>query len=138
MAKAIWESQLIMNSVFIADRPQRYERVFKMDILYAQAEGAWVDVVTAKKTYNLSTNLGTIEPQLDPAYFLRVSRKHVINVHRVEAIQGNLLLVAGHQILMGRQFRTALLERLPILKTKFLVGTNAIPAGFGAAQTADK
>ncbi len=126
MTKSILESQWIADSVFIADQHQRYERVFKMDIIYVQAEGGWVGVVTVKKTYNLSTNLGTVEPQLDPVYFLRVSRKYVINVHHIEVVQGNTLLVAGHQIIMGRQFRAALLERLPILRTKYLVHAEGV------------
>jgi DNA-binding LytR/AlgR family response regulator len=110
---------LLTDSVFVVTTSQRYEKIAKNDILYVQAEGSWVDIVTADKTYRLSTNLGQIEPQLDTKYFERVSRKYIVNLHHIEAVHGSQLFIRDMNILIGKQYRDGLLSRLPILRTKF-------------------
>ncbi|GAB3983307.1 hypothetical protein GCM10028806_56380 [Spirosoma terrae] len=109
---------LLLNSVFVVTTNQRYQKIAKHDILYVQAEGSWVDIVTMEKTYRLSTNLGQLESQLDDEIFCRVSRKHIINLNHISAIQGGLLFVWDTEILIGKQYREALISRLPILRTK--------------------
>ncbi|WP_149241792.1 LytTR family DNA-binding domain-containing protein [Dyadobacter sp. 32] len=114
------DSQLLSESIFISGKEQRYEKVLYQDILYFQAEGGWVDLVTnpAGKKYRISTNLGNVEPQLNPTVFLRVSRKHIINIHHVIAVQGNMVFVGDDEILIGRLYKDDLFVRLPILRTK--------------------
>ena len=110
----------LTDCVFVITTHQRYEKIVRDEILYLQAEGSWVDIVTMKKSYRLSTNLGTVEPQLDPAFFGRISRKHIVNLHHIDSLQGNELKIQGKSLLMGRQYRETLLSRLPILRTKYL------------------
>jgi DNA-binding LytR/AlgR family response regulator len=109
---------LLTDCVFVVTTNQHYEKIAKNDILYLQAEGSWVDIVTVEKNYRLSTNLGSVEPQLDADYFGRVSRRHIVNLHHVNALRGNQLFVQGIEILIGKQYREGLLSRLPILRTK--------------------
>lgn len=112
----------LTDCVFVVTTSQRYQKIATADILYVQAEGSWVDIVTVSKTYRLSTNLGQIEPQLDALVFSRVSRKHIVNLHHITAIQGGQLFVQDVQILIGKQYREALLSRLPILRTRLEQG----------------
>ncbi|WP_026308983.1 LytR/AlgR family response regulator transcription factor [Spirosoma spitsbergense] len=106
------------DCVFVVTTNQRYQKIAKGDILYVQAEGSWVDIVTADKTYRLSTNLGQVEPQLDANSFSRVSRKHIVNLHHITAIQGGQLFIGEVAVLIGKQYREPLLSQLPILRTK--------------------
>ena len=106
------------DCVFVVTTNQRYQKIAKSDILYVQAEGSWVDIVTVDKTYRLSTNLGQVEPQLDAQSFSRVSRKHIVNLHHITAIQGGQLFIGEVAILIGKQYREPLLSQLPILRTK--------------------
>lgn len=107
------------DCVFVFTSRQRYEKIARQNILYIQAEGAWVDIVTSAKTYRLSTNLGTIEQQLNDDTFCRVSRKHIVNLHHIESLRGNELQIQDRPVLIGRHYRDHLLSRLPILQTRF-------------------
>ena len=109
---------LLSDAVFVVTTNQRYQKIAKADILYLQAEGSWVDIITLDKTYRLATNIGQLEPQLDTTWFGRVSRRHIVNLHRVEAVQGRQLFVQGVALLIGKQSRELILKQLPILKTK--------------------
>ena len=113
-------SQLRSESIFVSGKEQRYEKVFFQDILYFQAEGSWADLITSRrgKRYRISTNLGNVESQLDTAVFVRVSRKHIVNIHHVTAVQGNIVFIDDHEILIGRLYKDGLITRLPILRTK--------------------
>ncbi|PRY28552.1 LytTr DNA-binding domain-containing protein [Spirosoma oryzae] len=108
----------LADCVFVITSKQRYEKITKESILFIQAEGAWVDIVTTAQSYRLATNLGTIEQQVDDVMFCRVSRKHIVNLHRIDSLRGNELSIRGHPILIGRHYRENLLSRLPILQTR--------------------
>jgi DNA-binding LytR/AlgR family response regulator len=109
---------LLADCVFVVTTSQRYEKIAKHDLLYVQAEGSWVDIVTVDRTYRLSTNLGQIEVQLNTDQFRRVSRKHIVNLHHITALHGSQLFVQNMEILIGRQYREGLLSQLPILRTR--------------------
>lgn len=106
------------DCMFLSDTYQRYEKVPKMDVLYLRAEGSWVDVVTIHKTYRVSTHLGNIATQLDDSIFRRVSRSHIVNLHRIDAMHGHELVVANQTITMGRQYRADVMAQLPLLRTR--------------------
>ena len=106
------------DCVFVITTNQRYQKIAKSDILYVQAEGSWVDIITLDKTYRLSTNLGQVELQLDAQFFSRVSRKHIVNLDHITAIQGGQLFIGETIVLIGKQYREPLLSRLPILRTR--------------------
>lgn len=109
---------LLPDSVFVVTTNQRYQKIAKNDILYVQAEGSWVDIVTVDKTFRLATNLGQLEQQLNTTDFCRVSRKHIVNLNHISAVQGGQLFVEDTELLIGKQYREALISRLPILRTK--------------------
>lgn len=108
----------LIDSVFVVTKHQRYEKIHRHDILYVQAEGSWVDIITLNRTYRLATNLGTIEAQLDAENFSRVSRKHIVNLCHIDSLQGNEVMIGSTAVAVGPQYREALWSRLPILRTK--------------------
>jgi DNA-binding LytR/AlgR family response regulator len=108
----------LYDFVFVPVHAQRYERILKGDILYLQAEGNRVDLITTTQTYRLSTNIGQIVEQLDERQFIRISRQHVVNLHRVMALLGNDLRVDDVLLPIGRKHRAEVIERLPILRMK--------------------
>ena len=112
--------KILSECIFVSGKNQCYEKVSYLNILFFRAAGGWVDLITnqGKKVYRISTNLGCVQPQLNPSVFVRVSRKHIINIHHVVAVQGNTVFVEDEEILMGIQYKADLMVRLPILRTK--------------------
>ncbi|MEZ0540929.1 LytTR family transcriptional regulator DNA-binding domain-containing protein [Fibrella arboris] len=118
MSTSFSEAVLLDQCVFIPVRVQQYERVLKEQIQFFQAEGSWVDLFTTLRTYRLSTNIGQVALQVDPTQFVRVSRRHIVNIQRVRALSGNELFVDDTPLLVGKQYRAGLIERLPIIRMK--------------------
>lgn len=118
MSTPFFDAVLMDSCVFIPVHAQRYERVVKDQIRFFQAEGNWVDLVTTQKKYRLSTNIGQVALQLSVNQFVRISRRHIINIQRITALYGNQVYVDGDALLIGKQYRTALIDRLPIIRMK--------------------
>lgn len=115
-------NQRVVDSIFI---PQQflYYRVWKKDIKYIEADGAYVKVHTKDKKYQVTVNLKAFERQLNDSSFFRVSRKHLINTIYIVRINGNSLYLQmpGNKeelIVISKDMRAEILSRLLILKTK--------------------
>lgn len=112
----------VTDSIFI---PQQflYHRVWKNDIKYIEADGAYVKVHTVDKKYQITINLKGFERQLNDDRFFRVSRKHLVNTRYIIRINGNSLFIQipGQReelITIGKEQRQEILSRFTILKTK--------------------
>jgi two-component system LytT family response regulator len=81
------------------------------DILFFQAEGAYVEVVTAYKTFLVADPLYELQSSLDPGKFERVHRSVIVQVHAVKSIRSLLngdhllLLTNGQEIRSSRTYR---------------------------------
>ena len=114
--------RLLKDSIFLPHK-LLYQRVYKNDIVYVEADGAYVKVVTSMKNYHLTTNLKTFYAQFDHPDFFRVSRKHLINTQKVNRIDGNVLyLKDSHEqeyaIMISKSQRMEMLSRFEMIKTK--------------------
>ncbi len=110
------------DSIFIPDK-FLHHRVYKNDILYVEADGAYVKVITEKKNYQLTTNLKTFIGQFEHPNFFRVSRKHLINTNKVDRINGNMLYLKGEDgkdfpITISKPQRAEILSKFEIIRTK--------------------
>ena len=87
------------------------------DILYFQAEGSYVQAVTANKSYLITDPLYELQSKLDPAKFARVHRSVIVQVNMVKSIQSLqsgdhiLFLNNGKEIKGSRTYRD-LIKRL--------------------------
>ncbi|MBR11099.1 MAG: hypothetical protein CMP48_25885 [Rickettsiales bacterium] len=111
----------VKDSIFVPDK-FLYHRVYKHDIIYVEADGAYVKVVTEFKNYQLTTNLKTFIAQFEHPDFFRVSRKHLINTAKVDRINGNMLYLRGknqeYPITISKPQRSEILSKFEIIKTK--------------------
>ena len=112
----------LVDSIFI---PQQflYYRVWKKDIKYVEADGAYVKIFTKDKWYQITVNLKAFERQLKDKSFFRVSRKHLINTQYITRINGNSLFIQvpgmkEDMIAISKDQRQEILGRFTILKTK--------------------
>lgn len=56
------------------------------EVLFFQASEKYTTVVTAEKSYLISTSLSELERQLDARQFMRIHRKHIVNIDRIAEI----------------------------------------------------
>jgi DNA-binding LytR/AlgR family response regulator len=85
-------------------------RVKIESILYIESMGDYVRMVTASQ--GIITH-GTMQQFLDllpGSQFCRIHKSYVINLGRVEYVEGNVLSVAGKKLSLGKTFRENFLE----------------------------
>ncbi|XWN37399.1 MAG: LytTR family transcriptional regulator DNA-binding domain-containing protein [Balneola sp.] len=110
--------ELAEDSIFI---PENFihHRVYKKDIFYVEADGSYTQLHTKKKKYQLTLNLKHFALQLGDPNFIRISRKHLVNIDHISKINGNTLYLDNDAgLTISKSNRQELLERFPILKTR--------------------
>lgn len=107
-----------LNEVIYISNKNRYERLHKRDILYVEAQGAYVDIYALSGKKNLSTHLKSFLSQIDDRSFIQVSRKHAVNLIHIQEVLSDSVIVGKQIISTGKMYRNHLLEQLPIIKSK--------------------
>jgi DNA-binding LytR/AlgR family response regulator len=90
-------------------------KIFKVsydDLLYAEASGKKVKVVTGDETLLASLSFTTLELLLPQALFLRVHRSFIINKSRISYLEGNRIFIDKHEIAIGEFYRENLFKVL--------------------------
>ncbi len=101
-----------IESDFIYIKSERkFIRLFYKDILYIKGMKDYVMIYTTdNKKLMTAMNLGTITKQLPPEIFVRVSKSHLININFIDAVETDLIQLAGEEIPLGRTYRERFVE----------------------------
>lgn len=90
-------------------------KIFKVsydDLLYAEASGKKVKVITGNETLLASLSFTALELLLPQALFLRVHRSFIINKSRISYLEGNRIFIGKHEIAIGEFYRESLFKVL--------------------------
>lgn len=78
------------------------QRLYLYDIIYIEAAGHYLRIVTQEATFQPKSSLAKIAAQLDDD-FIQVHRSYLVNLNFITALQGNELLLAnGEKIPLAR------------------------------------
>jgi DNA-binding LytR/AlgR family response regulator len=94
------------------------KKIFYTDILFVEALQNYVAIHTKDKKYITYLTFKSIEENLPPADFLKVHKSYIIQLAKVEGIEGNELVIGQHSIPVSRANRESIMQR--ILNGKFL------------------
>ena len=117
---------LIMNPTYnqnlreclFLKRRDMYEKVNISDILYVEAGGSSLKIVTnSKRSYVLSINLKKFTSQVTNSDLVRVHRSFIVNLAQVDAIKGRLLVVGEKDIPFSDSFIPQIGSYLPVVRT---------------------
>lgn len=85
------------------------------DIIYAKAERDFCSIYLVNgKRLLASMHLKLLEASLPAQRFLRVHRSYIVNLHKVQSIQGNVLVVEQATLEIGSSYRESLYQALKI------------------------
>ena len=90
-------------------------KIFKVsydDLLYAEASGKKVKVVTGNETLLASLSFTALELLLPQSLFLRVHRSFIINKSRISYLEGNRIFIGKYEIPIGEFYRESLFKAL--------------------------
>ena len=85
------------------------------DVLYIEALSTYVLLVTDKQKHIVGGTLKHMEERLPFRHFVRVHRSYIVNLHRVEALEDNMLKLGQHQVPVSRGYQEDLMQRLQSL-----------------------
>ena len=91
-------------------------RLSLSEILFLHADRSYCNIITEEKTYVQSVSMNHVYEQINNEDFIRIHRSYVVNIHKVSAIEGNLVKVGRHTIEMSKSMRDELIGRLTFLK----------------------
>jgi DNA-binding LytR/AlgR family response regulator len=85
------------------------------DILFVESMGDYVKFVTPNKKYVTLNTIKNLEEKLDKATFLKVHRSYLVNLTKIDDLDGNILLIQGNQVPISKGHRDEVLKRLNII-----------------------
>ena len=85
------------------------------DILFVESMGDYVKFVTPSKKYVTLNTIKNLEEKLDKATFLKVHRSYLVNLTKIDDLDGNILLIQGNQVPISKGHRDEVLKRLNII-----------------------
>lgn len=92
-----WIKHANVNSVFIKLN-EKHMRVPILDILYLEASGSYLKLVTAKGEFFLSQNLSQFMRKNPISKFLRVHRSYVVNMDCVDSFDQDFIYLGLFRI----------------------------------------
>lgn len=81
-------------------------------VLYAEAQGNSVKVVTDSGTVLTTITFSAFEDQLPKGEFIRVHRSFIVNKSRIRIIEGNRILVEAYEVPIGANYRETFLRSI--------------------------
>lgn len=115
---------LLTKGIAVADKEDEFvfirdshvvRRVKVSDILYMEARGDYVRINMTDHTYSIHSSLKSVEEKLSKNVFLRVHRSFIINVSKIDTIEGGTLIVHRNMVPVSDAYRANLYKRMQIL-----------------------
>jgi len=101
---------------FVFIRDSNIVRKIKLDdILFLEAKGDYVNVCLHDKQYSIHSSLKSLEEKLPGTIFLRVHRSFIINVGKIDTLEGGTLIIQNNFVPVSDAYRATLNKRIQIL-----------------------
>ena len=91
---------------------KRFEKIELSDILYVESTGNYVNIYAANKRIVAYLTLKAVEGQLPASQFFKIHHSFLVNFHRVDSIEGNLVMIAGKELPVGRNYKEGLMRAI--------------------------
>ncbi len=102
------------NFVFIRDS-NIVRKIDIKDILYLEARNNYIHIYTNTISYSLLSSLKSIEEKLPSELFVRVHRSFIINLSKIESIEGTTLFINKTVVPISDSYRAVLNKSMKFL-----------------------
>ncbi len=85
------------------------------DILFIESMGDYVKFVTPGKKYVTLNTLKNLEDKMSKTSFLKVHRSYLVNLGKIDDLDGNTIYIQGNQIPISKGHRDEVIRRLNII-----------------------
>ncbi len=107
---------ILQDCVFVKHQ-NRYVKVAIADITYILVQDKYLEINTLQdKKYVVRSSMDSILNSFKPYNFIRVHRSYSINPLSLQEINGDVIMVNGVEIPIGRAFRDDLIKRIQTMQ----------------------
>lgn len=103
-----------MEAVFIR-MDKRHIKVPRANILYLEAAGSYLKLVTLKGEFSLSQNLSQFIRKNEISELIRTHRSYIINLNRVDSFDKESVYIRKNKIPISSSYREEFLSRIHCL-----------------------
>jgi len=96
----------------------RIEKVVYDDLIYIEATANYITLYTANNKLMVYLTVKGILEKLPPEKFVQVHKSYIVNIDRINTIEGNMLHLGDTKITVGQNFQSEVMDK--ILKGRFL------------------
>lgn len=97
---------------FFVKTDQKLEKVITEDICFIQAMENYVVIHTKTQKIMSLMTMKSMQEKLPDAQFLRIHKSYIVNINKVESIEGNCLNVKSKRLPISRQKKQEVMERI--------------------------
>ena len=90
-------------------------RLNNTDILYIESMGDYVKFVLSDKKYVTHNTIKNLEEKVNPDTFMKVHRSYIVNIHKVDNIRDNALIINGIELPISKAHKGEVLKRLNVI-----------------------
>ncbi|HNP06001.1 MAG TPA: LytTR family DNA-binding domain-containing protein [Cyclobacteriaceae bacterium] len=103
-----------MEAVF-ARIDKRHLKIQLDNILYLEAAGSYLKLVTLKEEFSLSQNLSQFIRRNDIPVLVRIHRSYIINLNKVDSFDNESVYIRKNKIPISNSYREEFLSRVHCL-----------------------
>lgn len=100
------------HSFIFLKADKKVHKVNLDDILYIEAAGDYVKVMTEDGQYMVNDSLKSLQDELSPVQFIRVHKSYIISRSKIKFFEGNYVKVGNAEIPIGNLYREEISTRL--------------------------
>ncbi len=106
------ETPSFLNDRMFVRQRDRMVKIMFSDVLFIEAERNYSRIITRSSDYLLSVTLKVMDEKLPEAVFVRLHRTYLVNIHMIEEVGENHVMVGQREIPMSSGLKDKLLQRI--------------------------
>ncbi len=108
------KSFILEDRIYIKEK-DRYIKLMIRDILFIKATGSYSEIITSDKKFTFSLNLKHLSNKFSHNLLCKVHRSYIINIDKIDIIQGNKVIIENHEIPVGDSFREEIAKKFKLI-----------------------
>ena len=98
---------------FMVKADYKLYRIDYASLIYIEGQSEYVTFhMKDKKRITAYYSLKKLEEELPSDQFIRVHKSYIVSVANIEAVEGNMVLINGQRLSIGKNYKDAFLEKL--------------------------
>jgi DNA-binding LytR/AlgR family response regulator len=106
------------NDHFFIKCDTQIEKIYFNDLIYAEAMLNYVMLYTKAKKMMVYITIKSLEEQLPAEIFIKVHKSFIVNINKVDSIEGNILNIGNEKISISQNLREKVINE--IVKDKMI------------------